>query len=178
MIILASDGISETKRCQHEADHCYQSFNRQHPLSPPFPDSLSGFYVNGGSQSFRGGLTAYHPGSPKEILSHSDRNFNRIHFGVGKVAGSIFNIVSTSRRYKKDWKTFILSGFQSKCPLFKLGVSFVVLNCICLGFMQIYAFFTSITSIILAYWFSVAKMLPRYSNKIYLRCLFNTVSIN
>ena len=122
MIILASDGISETKCCQHEADHCYQSFNRQHPLSPPFPDSLSGFYVNGGSQSFRGGLTAYHPGSPKEILPHFDRDFNRIHFGVGKVAGSIFNIVSTSRRYE-------------------LGVSFVVLNYICLVFMQILAAF-------------------------------------
>ena len=132
MIILASDGISETKRCQHKADHGYQSFNRQHPLSPPFPDSLSGFYVNGGSQSLRGGLTAYHPGSPKEILPHFDRDFNRIHFGVGKVAGSIFNIVSTSRRYKKDWKTFILSGFQSKCPLFKLFFLFVaspVLHC-------------------------------------------------
>ena len=25
-----------------------------------FPDSLSGFYVNGGSQSLRRGLTAYH----------------------------------------------------------------------------------------------------------------------
>lgn len=122
MIILASDGISETKCCQHKADHCYQSFNRQHPLSPPFPDSLSGFYVNRGSQSLRGGLTAYHPGSPKEILPHFDRDFNRIHFGVGKVAGSIFNIVLTSRRYKKDWKTLILSGFQSKCPLFELDL--------------------------------------------------------
>jgi hypothetical protein len=71
-------------------------------LSPPFPDSLSGFYVNGGSQSLRGGLTAYHPGSPKEILPHFDRDFNRIHFGVGKVAGSIFNIILTSQRYKKD----------------------------------------------------------------------------
>ncbi len=119
-IILASDGISETKRCQHKADHCYQSFNRQHPLSPPFPDSLSGFYVNGGSQSLRGGLTAYHPGSPKEILPHFDRDFNRIHFGVGKIAGSIFNIILTSQRYKKDWKTLILSGFQSKYPLFEL----------------------------------------------------------
>ena len=32
-------------------------------FSPPFPDSLSGFYVNGGSQSLRRGLTAYHPGN-------------------------------------------------------------------------------------------------------------------
>ena len=80
MIILASDGISETKRCQHKADHCYQSLNRQHPLSPPFPDSLSGFYVNGGSQSLRRGLTAYHPSSPIAILSQFDRNFNHILF--------------------------------------------------------------------------------------------------
>ena len=80
MIILASDGISEAKRCQHKADYCYQSFNRQHPLSPPFPDSLAGFYVIGGSQSLRRGLTAYHPSSPKEILTHFDRNFNQILF--------------------------------------------------------------------------------------------------
>ena len=80
MIILASDGISETKRCQHKADYCYQSFNRQHPLSPPFPDSLAGFYVIRGSQSLRRGLTAYHLGSPKEILTHFDRNFNWILF--------------------------------------------------------------------------------------------------
>ena len=80
MIILASDGVSKTERGQHEAEYCYQSFNRQHPLSPPFPDSLSGFYVNGGSQSLRRGLTAYHPGSPKQIVTQSDRNFNCIHF--------------------------------------------------------------------------------------------------
>ena len=49
-------------------------------LSPPFPDSLSGFYVNGGSQSLRRGLTAYHPSSPNEILSQFDRNFNQILF--------------------------------------------------------------------------------------------------
>lgn len=78
-------------------------------------------YVNGGSQSLRGGLTAYHPGSPKEILPHFDRDFNRIRFGVGKVAGSIINITITSQRYKMDWKTLILSGFQSKCPLFELN---------------------------------------------------------
>ena len=71
--------------------------------------------------SLRGGLTAYHPGSPKEILPHFDRDFNRIHFGVGKVAGSIFNIILTSQRYKKDQKILILSGFQSKCPLFELA---------------------------------------------------------
>ena len=110
-------------------------------FSPPFPDSLSGFYVNGGSQSLRGGLTAYHPGSPKEILPHFDRDFNRIHFGVGKVAGSIFSVMLVSQRYKKDWKTLILSGFQSKCPLFELGVFFAVLNCICLSIMQIHAYF-------------------------------------
>ena len=46
-------------------------------FSPPFPDSLSGFYVNGGSQSLRRGLTAYHLGSPNEILSQFDRNFNQ-----------------------------------------------------------------------------------------------------
>ncbi len=49
-------------------------------FSPPFPDSLSGFYVNGGSQSLRRGLTAYHPGSPNEILPQFDRNFNQDSF--------------------------------------------------------------------------------------------------
>ncbi len=55
-------------------------------FSPPFKkswislDSLSGFYVNGGSQSLRRGLTAYHPGSPNEILPQFDRNFNQILF--------------------------------------------------------------------------------------------------
>ena len=29
------------------------------------PDSLAGFYVIGGSQSLQGGLTAYHPDSPR-----------------------------------------------------------------------------------------------------------------
>ena len=32
-------------------------------LSPPFPDSFSGFYVIGGSQSLRRRLTTYHLGS-------------------------------------------------------------------------------------------------------------------
>ena len=42
------------------------------------PDSLAGFYVIGGSQSLRRGLTAYHPGSSKEILPYFDKNFNLI----------------------------------------------------------------------------------------------------
>ncbi len=64
------------------------------------------------------GSGGYHPchGFHEWILPH----FNRIHSGVGKVAGSIFNIILTSQRYKRDWKTLILSGFQSKCPLFEL----------------------------------------------------------
>ena len=33
-------------------------------------------YVNGGSQSLRRGLTAYHLGSSKQILPQCDRNFN------------------------------------------------------------------------------------------------------
>ena len=33
-------------------------------FSPPFPDSVSGFYVIGGSQSLQRGLTAYHLGNP------------------------------------------------------------------------------------------------------------------
>ena len=37
-------------------------------LSPPFPDSLTGFYVIGGSQSLQRGLTAYHLGRPRQIL--------------------------------------------------------------------------------------------------------------
>ncbi len=44
-------------------------------FSPPFPDSVSGFYVIGGSQSLQRGLTAYHLGSPKEILPYFDKNF-------------------------------------------------------------------------------------------------------
>ena len=35
----------------------------------------------------------------------------------------------------------ILQAFQSKCPLFELGVSFIVINYICLSFMQIHAVF-------------------------------------
>ncbi len=34
-------------------------------------------YVNGGSQSLRRGLTAYHLSSSKQILSQSGRNFNQ-----------------------------------------------------------------------------------------------------
>ena len=76
-----------------------------------------------GHSPYRGGLAAYHPGSPKG-LPHFDRDLNRIHFGAGKVAGSIFNIVLTSQRYNKNWKILILSGFQSKCPLFELDKSY------------------------------------------------------
>lgn len=112
MIILASDGISETKRCQHEADHCYQSFNRQHPLSPPFPDSLSGFYVNGGSQSLRRGLTAYHPGSPKEMLPHFDRKFNRIHFPGRKSSWLYFQHHINITRKTKRLKIPYFTGFS------------------------------------------------------------------
>ena len=141
MIILASDGISETKRCQHKADHCYQSFNRQHPLSPPFPDSLSGFYVYRGSQSLRRGLTAYHPGSPKEILTQFDRNFNTIYLRVIKVQVQILSIILVSRSKKKSQETLILQASWPKFPLFELGVSFTMLNYFCLIYMQIHAYF-------------------------------------
>ena len=42
---------------------------------------------------------------------------------------------------KKLPETHINTGFRHFSPLFKLGVSFVVLNYICLGFMQIHAAF-------------------------------------
>ena len=94
-------------------------------FSPPFPDSLSGFYVNGGSQSLRRGLTAYHPGSPNEILPQIDRNFNRILFS--RICGKCFkiNLKTISRNKKKDWKSLILRAFQSKCPLFELFPKFL-----------------------------------------------------
>ena len=111
VIIFASDGISETKCCQHKADHCYQSFNRQHPLSPPFPDSLSGFYVNGGSQSLRRGLTAYHPGSPREILPCFDRIFNIIRFGVGKVRISNFQCHISVTLHTKRLESLYFTDF-------------------------------------------------------------------
>jgi len=46
-------------------------------LSPPFPDSLSGFYVNGGSQSLRRGITAYHPGSTQKYSITASGSFQQ-----------------------------------------------------------------------------------------------------
>ncbi len=121
MIIFASDGISETKRRQHKAGYCYQSFNRQHPLSPPFPDSLSGFYVHGGSQSLRRGRTAYHPGSPNGIVTYSGRNFNYTGFSRNINKSKNHNIILTSRSKSKALKPAILLDSRAKCPLFELN---------------------------------------------------------
>ena len=105
-------------------------------FSPPFPDSLSGFYVNGGSQSLRRGLTAYHPGSPNEILPQIDRNFNRILFS--RICGKCFkiNLKTISRNKKKDWKSLILRAFQSKCPLFELFPKFLSATLKCWYFLH------------------------------------------
>ena len=81
MIIVTPDGVSEAKATNTKAEHCNKSFNRQHKRRPPFQYFRSKTdYVNGGSQSLRRGLTAYHPGSPNEILPQFDRNFNQILF--------------------------------------------------------------------------------------------------
>lgn len=51
------------------------------------------------------------------------------------------NFKTISGRKKKGWKVSILRTFQPKCPLLKLGVSFVVINYVCLSFIQIHAVF-------------------------------------
>ncbi len=58
-LMIASDGISQSERCQHEADYCDKIYDSQHPLSLLSLDSPKGFYLIGGSQSLRRGLTAY-----------------------------------------------------------------------------------------------------------------------
>ena len=45
-------------------------------ISPPFPDSFSGFYVLGGSQTLLRGLTACHPGGPRKILLYIAKKHN------------------------------------------------------------------------------------------------------
>jgi len=78
LVTIFTDRISDSEAGQAEAQHCDKSQNI-HMAQPSFLRFLqAGFYVNGGSQSLRRGLTAYHPGSPKEILSQFDRNFNII----------------------------------------------------------------------------------------------------
>ena len=69
---------------------------------------------------------------------------------------------------KSEKKPQILdfTGSAAHLRLFERGVFLVVLNCICLSFVQIHALFTSITSFILTYWFSVAKMLPSFQYNI------------
>ena len=53
-----------------------------------------------------------------------------------------FNITLTSQRHKesRERPIFRLSGF---CTSLKLGVFFIVINCICLSFMQIHTDFYS-----------------------------------
>ena len=110
MIIVTPDGVSEAKATNTKAEHCNKSFNRQHKRRPPFQYFRSKTdYVNGGSQSLRRGLTAYHPGSPKEMLLHFDRKFNRIHFPGRKSSWLYFqhhiNITEQTKRLKNPYFT-------------------------------------------------------------------------
>ena len=54
------------------------------------------------------------------------------------------------KREKKP-QSLDFTGSAAHLRLFELGVFLVVLNCICLSFVQIHALFTSITSFILTY---------------------------
>ena len=87
LVTILTKGVSDSEAGQAEAQHCNKSQNI-HMAQPSFPKevckhplySLSGFYVNGGSQSLRRGLTAYHLGIPKEMVTQFDKNFNQIFF--------------------------------------------------------------------------------------------------
>ena len=97
LVTIFTKRVSDSKAGQAEAQHCNQSQNI-HMAQPSFLRFPCGFLckrrgalrpVDAGfaptetecrTQSLRRGLTAYHPGSPKEILTHFDRNFNQVLF--------------------------------------------------------------------------------------------------
>ena len=89
------------------------------------------------------GSGGYHPchGFHEWILPQYNRNFNSAILEGNKSTNLIFEChISVTKKIKIP-EALVLSGFRLKCPLLKLGVFFIIINCICLGFMRIHAHF-------------------------------------
>ena len=103
-----------------------------------------------GHKSLRRGPTAYHPGSPKEILPYSDRDFNHIHFEVRKIDSSIFqhqiNITEEIKRPRNtDFTSF--SVYMSAIPVQLRNSIFLNFHCLKnIIYPQFYRFLPSLLS--------------------------------